>query len=72
MSVKTSNFNQDVFDQKVASVIVNIHNKNNVGKKFNYWVDQNIEDLEILYEMSELECPEETFYSYVYDHSEIE
>ena len=68
-------FDQDVFDRKVASLIVNIHKKHireKLDKKFNWWVENNIEDLEILHEMSEIECPSDVFYTYVYDNSEIE
>ena len=69
-----SNFNEDEFDAKVAKSITEI--RKSIWKKtdeirFNEWIRDHEDDLWKLYGVSELDCDEELFFSYVYQHSNI-
>lgn len=62
-------FDEDEFDKKVAKIINKTHRKRFDYKKYNEWINDNIHDLKRLFKLSNLDCSEETFYSYMYDHS---
>jgi len=50
-----SNFDEDVFDQKVCNTIMNIHSKQyerTMENKFNRWCMENREHLERLYDIA--------------------
>ena len=68
---KTSKFNTEDFDYKVARSIVEIHRKKRTDDKFSKWVEENFTHLNALYRFSNMECSENEFYNYIYENSKI-
>ena len=59
-------FDEDNFDKNVAKSITKIHKKKD---PFSKWVNENIEDLQKLYNFSDLSCNEADFYYYIYENT---
>ena len=58
------------WDYRVAREICRIHREafsRQNNQKFSNWVNDNLDHLENLYQLSGMKIPEETFYTFVYD-----
>lgn len=61
------------FDRKVCQITYDIHYKARDRKfetEYNKWVNQNINHLETMYDLSELECEFEDFCIWVFHNSD--
>lgn len=72
-SIKT--FDEDSFDERVASDISDIHSYSGYGmrnRRYKKWCIANLEDLKSMYLLSEMECEFNLFCSFVYQSGSIE
>ncbi len=63
-------FNAKDFDRKIAIITHSIHFRASQRKKENDfidWVNNNIDSLDNMYELSGLECDTEKFYEYAFE-----
>ena len=70
MTEVVKGFDEDVFDRKVAREIIKIHKKKFNTDKYAEWVNDYLEHIERLHDLSETNCNIETFASFVYDNTE--
>ena len=64
-------YDKKSWDYRVAQEISKIHREafqKQINQKFSDWVNANLEHLEKLHKLSGLKTPEETFYTFIYDH----
>jgi ribosomal protein S13 len=64
-------FDEDLFDEKIALIVNDIHRRKKVDNKFSKWVNKNIEHLKKLYSLSNLSCSPVEFYNYIYENSDL-
>ena len=70
---KAKKFDEAAFDRKVCEITYMIHRKARSishDNTFDKWLDQNINHVVKLYEISELECDFNDFCKWVFDNSQ--
>lgn len=68
---KKNTYDVESWDYRVAVEITRIHReafRKSENTKFSNWVNTHLDHLQNIYRLSGSQVPEETFYTFIYDH----